>query len=382
MTRSILAIAAGVGIAAGTPAAAQTATPSQGTHKHYEPAPDAAKAGPNGELAPRLQQLGTHTFPVTTARSEAQRFVDQGVKLAYAFNHAEAGRAFRESARLDPDLAMAYWGQALVLGPNINAAMEAGDEPAARALADQAMARAGRASPRERALIDALSRRYTGRAADRAAGDRAYADAMRAVHRRFPDDLDIAMLYVEAMMDLRPWNYWTPDGRPQAGTAEIVALTEDVLRRDPQHPAANHLLIHLVEATADRLWLAKDGAVNPYDGDLEDYKTLVTGVSGDRRGKREAEKASKADRRRDAAARRAAFEPLAKEIRATEALMDRIRKRIDGIEDELANPAIYEKDPSTATRLAKERSQLAQTLAGHEEKWLSMSAEYEEGTAE
>ena len=139
---------------------------------------------------------------------------------------------------------------------------------------------------------------------------------------------------------------------------------------------------HLLEATADRLWLVKDGAVNPYDGDLEDYKTLVTGVSGDRRGKREAEKASKADRRRDAAARRAAFEPLAKEIRATEALMDRIRKRIDLIEDELANPAVYEKDPSTATRLAKERSQLAQQLAGHEEKWLTMSAEYEEGTAE
>ncbi|RWO08432.1 MAG: ABC transporter ATP-binding protein [Mesorhizobium sp.] len=139
---------------------------------------------------------------------------------------------------------------------------------------------------------------------------------------------------------------------------------------------------HLLEATADRLWLVKDGTVNPFDGDLDDYKTLVTGVAGDRRGKREAEKASKADRRRDAAARRAAFEPLAKEIRATEALMDRIRKRIDLIEDELANPAVYEKDSSTATRLAKERSQLAQTLAGHEEKWLSMSAEYEEGTAE
>ncbi|TIN41826.1 MAG: ABC-F family ATP-binding cassette domain-containing protein [Mesorhizobium sp.] len=139
---------------------------------------------------------------------------------------------------------------------------------------------------------------------------------------------------------------------------------------------------HLLEATADRLWLVKDGTVNPFDGDLDDYKTLVTGVAGDRRGKREAEKASKADRRRDAAARRAAFEPLAKEIRATEALMDRIRKRIDLIEDELANPAVYEKDPSTATRLAKERSQLAQILAGHEEKWLSMSAEYEEGTAE
>ena len=238
------------------PATAQTASKSPAaatataTHKHYEPAPDAAKAGPNGELAPRLQQLGTHTFPVTTAGPVAQRFIDQGVKLAYAFNHAEAGRAFREAARLDPDLAMAYWGQALVLGPNINAAMDAGDEPMARALVEQALARAGRASTRERALIDALSRRYTGRAADRAAGDRAYADAMREVHRRFPNDLDIAMLYVEAMMDLRPWNYWMPDGRPHAGTAEIVALTEDVLRRNPKHPAALHLLIHLVEATA------------------------------------------------------------------------------------------------------------------------------------
>jgi ATP-binding cassette subfamily F protein 3 len=139
---------------------------------------------------------------------------------------------------------------------------------------------------------------------------------------------------------------------------------------------------HLLEATADRLWLVKDGGVNPYDGDLEDYKTLVTGVSGDRRERREAEKASKADRRREAAQRRAALEPVAKEIRATEALMDRIRKRIDNIEDELANPAVYEKDPSTATRLAKERTELSNTLAAHEEKWLALSAEYEEGIAE
>ena len=139
---------------------------------------------------------------------------------------------------------------------------------------------------------------------------------------------------------------------------------------------------HLLEATADRLWFVKDGAVNPYDGDLEDYKTLVTGVSSNRREQKEADKASKADRRREAAQRRAALEPLAKEIRATEALMDRIRKRIDVIEDELANPALYEKDPSTATRLAKERSQLSATLAQNEDKWLSMSAEYEEGIAE
>ena len=139
---------------------------------------------------------------------------------------------------------------------------------------------------------------------------------------------------------------------------------------------------HLLEATADRLWLVKDGSVNPYDGDLDDYKTLVTGVSGDRREKREADKASKADRRREAAARRAALEPLAKEIRATEGLMERLRKRIDLIEDELANPALYDKDPIKATRLAKERSELSTQLAGQEERWLTMSAEYEEGVAE
>ena len=139
---------------------------------------------------------------------------------------------------------------------------------------------------------------------------------------------------------------------------------------------------HLLEATADRLWLVKDGQVNPYDGDLDDYKTLVTGVSGDRREKREADKASKADRRREAAARRAAAEPLAKEIRATEALMDRLRKRIDLIEDELASPTLYEKDPIKATRLAKERSELSGQLERNEEKWLEMSAEYEEATAE
>ena len=226
------------------------APPATATHKHYEPVPAAAQAGPDGVLAPRLQRLGTHAMPVSTARPLAQRYFDQGMRLAYAFNHAEAGRSFREAARLDPALAMAWWGQALVLGPNINAAMEPADEAAALALVQQAQAKVRHASPRERALIDALARRYNGRSADRAANDRAYAEAMRAAHRRFPRDLDIAMLYVESMMDLRPWNYWMPDGRPHAGTADIVALTEDVLRRDPRHPGALHLLIHLLEPTA------------------------------------------------------------------------------------------------------------------------------------
>ncbi|BCH25805.1 ABC-F family ATP-binding cassette domain-containing protein [Mesorhizobium sp. L-8-3] len=139
---------------------------------------------------------------------------------------------------------------------------------------------------------------------------------------------------------------------------------------------------HLIEATADRLWLVRDGSVRPYDGDLGDYRQEVTGVSADRKERREADKASKAERRRDAAQRRQALEPLAKQIRATEALMDRIRKRIDGIEDQLADPRLYEKDPSAATQLAKERSDLSNALAGHEETWLTLSAEYEEGIAE
>ncbi len=139
---------------------------------------------------------------------------------------------------------------------------------------------------------------------------------------------------------------------------------------------------HLIEATVDRLWLVKDGTVVSYDGDLTDYRQLVTGGASDRRERREADKASKADKRREAAARRQAMEPVAKEIRATEGLIERTRKRIDAIEDQLADPALYERDPSTATQLAKERSDLSNTLARHEDRWLTLSAEYEEGIAE
>ena len=138
---------------------------------------------------------------------------------------------------------------------------------------------------------------------------------------------------------------------------------------------------HLIDATADRLWLVKDGTVKPYDGDLSDYRQEVVGDSSDRRERREAEKASRAERRREAAQRRAALEPLAKQIKATEALIERTRKRIDAIEDELANPALYDKDPVGATRLAKERSELGNALAGHEERWLQLSEEYEAGMA-
>jgi tetratricopeptide (TPR) repeat protein len=247
-----IALVAGViTLVSGPWATAQVAQPAvaTATHKHYESAPQANQPGPNGELAPRLQSLGTHTFPVSTAKPAAQRFINQGLNLAYAFNHAEARRAFREAARLDPNLAIAYWGQALVLGPNINAVMEPNEEPHAYEMVQKAQSLKGRATVRERALIDALAKRYSGSADHRVANDKAYADAMRAVHKQFPADLDIAMLYVESMMDLRPWGYWMPDGKAHEGTTEVVALTEDVLRRNPRHPGALHMLIHLVEAT-------------------------------------------------------------------------------------------------------------------------------------
>jgi pimeloyl-ACP methyl ester carboxylesterase/tetratricopeptide (TPR) repeat protein len=248
------ALAALAGLAVATGAAAQSPVsapaPAAATHKHYDVAPQATQPGPTGALAPRLQKLGAHTFPVSTTNREAQRFINQGVNLACAFNHAEARRAFREAARLDPTLAMAYWGQALVLGPNINALMEPNEEPHAYEMVQKAKTLAVKATPRERALIDALEKRYSGKAEDRTANDAAYAAAMRAVHARFPQDLDIATFYVESMMDLRPWGYWMPDGRPHEGTAEIVALTEDVIRRNPTHPGALHMYVHLVEATS------------------------------------------------------------------------------------------------------------------------------------
>ena len=225
--------------------------------------------GPAGVLAPRLQNLGAHTFTVTTKSTRAQLFVNQGLNLAYGFNHAEAGRAFAEAARLDPGCAMAYWGQALVLGPNINAAMAPDDEPKALALVQKAAALARGATARERDYIDALAKRYTGKPDGRQGGDRAFADAMRALTKKYPRDLDAATIFAEALMDLRPWNYWTPDGLPNEGTAEAVAALERVLTSHPKHPGALHYWIHLWEPTktperaereADRLLPLMPGA--------------------------------------------------------------------------------------------------------------------------
>jgi tetratricopeptide (TPR) repeat protein len=216
-------------------------------HVHYKE-PAQQTASPTGAVAPRLQKLGNHKFPVSTKNAQAQLFMNQGLNLSYAFNHAEAGRAYREAERLDPNLAIAFWGEALALGPNINAPMSPDSEPKALEAIQKAIALKAKASPREQALIEALKYRYTGKAEERKANDVAYADAMRKVHLQFPGDDDISMLYVEAVMDLRPWGYWTKDGTPYERTPEIVKLTEDVMARDQNHPGALHLYIHLMEA--------------------------------------------------------------------------------------------------------------------------------------
>src|SRR5215471_10226895 len=227
-------------------------------HVHYiEPAQQGVS--PTGAVAPHLQKLGSHKFPVSTKNAQAQLFMNQGLNLSYAFNHAEAGRAYREAERLDPNLAIAFWGEALALGPNINAPMSPDSEPLALEAIQKAIALKAKASPKEQALIDALKNRYNGKAEDRRANDHAYADAMRKVHLQFPDDDDISMLYVESVMDLRPWGYWTRDGTPYERTAEIVALTEKVIAHNQNHPGALHLYIHLMEAyQADKAEPAAD----------------------------------------------------------------------------------------------------------------------------
>ncbi|OHT21093.1 tetratricopeptide repeat protein [Edaphosphingomonas haloaromaticamans] len=215
---------------------------------------------------PLYDDLAGSPFPVTTASLQARRYFSQGLLLSYGFNHAGAVRSFREAQRLDPDCAMCWWGEAVALGPNINAPMDDRDRAAALDAMDRAMALRDRASPMEKALIEAVALRYSrDPAADRAALDAAYADAMLAAARRFPGDDDVAVLAAEAAMDTTPWNYWEADKiTPIGRTGEAVRLVEAVLARNPAHPQAAHLYIHLVEASdAKRAEAAADRLSSP-----------------------------------------------------------------------------------------------------------------------
>jgi tetratricopeptide (TPR) repeat protein len=212
-----------------------------------------AEAAPVDQTdAPTLfDNLGSLHLPITTTSEQAQRYFDQGLRLVYAFNHEEAIRSFEAAAYLDSQAAMPYWGIALALGPNINSAMEKKDEHRAVEMVQKARRMAGRATAVEQAYIDALVTRYVGRKGGKRKGlDEAYAKAMRSVTQRFPEDADAATLFAEALMDLRPWDFWKPDGRPQPGTDEIVTTLESVLARNPDHPGACHYYLHAVEASS------------------------------------------------------------------------------------------------------------------------------------
>ncbi len=199
---------------------------------------------------PLWENLGSLSFPVTTSSALAQTYFDQGLRFAYGFNHAEAARSFRMAQRLDPECAMCYWGEALVLGPNINLPMQPEAAQPALAALRKAEALSDGASEKERALIWALGKRYSADPeAERSELDAAYADAMAEVARGHPADHNIAVLAAEAMMDTQPWDYWEADRQtPKGRTAEIITILEDVLS-EANHPAAIHLYIHMTEAS-------------------------------------------------------------------------------------------------------------------------------------
>jgi tetratricopeptide (TPR) repeat protein len=214
--------------------------------------PRAISADPTtatGPIAPRLSGLGSHHFAVTTKVPESQAFFDQGLRLTYAFNHSEALRAFKEAVRLDPNNAMAHWGWALVLGPNLNLPMQLDVAEQAHQASARAMSLRRGAAAKERALIEALATRYAANpAGSRGQLDRVYADRMAEVNAQYPGDSDIETLCAAALMNLQPWNYWRADGEPRLGTTKILALLESAIARDADHPGALHYYIHAVEA--------------------------------------------------------------------------------------------------------------------------------------
>jgi tetratricopeptide (TPR) repeat protein len=210
---------------------------------------------PNGVQAKeepvRLHEaLGRHHFRISTPIPMAQRYFDQGMILMYGFNHAEAARSFQYAQKLDPTCAMCFWGEALVLGPNINAPMADSAVTQAWTAVEKARALANGASEKEQALIQAVAKRYAQETLkDRSSLDQNYAEAMRAVAKQFPDDPVIGALLAEALMDLHPWDFWTREGKSQPWTPEIVSTLERVLDLNPNLPLGHHLYIHALEAS-------------------------------------------------------------------------------------------------------------------------------------
>jgi tetratricopeptide (TPR) repeat protein len=207
-----------------------------------------APSGATAERPPIYDGLGTHSYPISGVTDEVQAYFDQGLRLYYAFNHAEAIRSYREAQRLDPECAMCWWGEALAWGPNINLPMDRDAGLAAYAAVQAALERRAHASERERAMIEALAVRYAADPpSDRSDLDRAYADALGALVDRYPEDDELRVLHAESLMDLRPWDYWTERGEPRPGIEEALENLTAVQASSPEHPGACHFYIHAVE---------------------------------------------------------------------------------------------------------------------------------------
>ena len=208
--------------------------------------------------APLFTGMGSFHMPITTRDTDAQRYFDQGMVLAFGFNHAESIRSFRAAQTLDPDCAMCFWGEALATGPNINvtnngkAVMTPEDRVSARAAIDSALTLVDGVSPKERSWILALDKRYDGHSeTPRDPLDHAWADSLAAMVDAYPDDMTVAAVYAEALMNTMPWDYWGPSGEAKPDTQAVIKSLERVMAADPEHPLALHLYIHALEASSN-----------------------------------------------------------------------------------------------------------------------------------
>ncbi len=204
----------------------------------------------SGTPAPLFAGMDLLNYPVTTSSPEAQKYFNQGLLLAYAFNHAEAGRSFYEATRRDSNCAMCYWGYAYVLGPNYNAGMEPDNYSRAYDAIQKAKKLSANVTPKEKALIQAMATRYVkDPVEDRSLLDSAYMVAMKAVHLKYPDDVDIAAMYAESLMDMHPWDMYDKNGNPRLWTPDIVKAIEFAIKVNPKHPGGHHYYMHVVEAS-------------------------------------------------------------------------------------------------------------------------------------
>jgi tetratricopeptide (TPR) repeat protein len=247
--RKLVAVAVVAILGLGTYSCGQPTAPA---HHEMSGPPQTVAAWSTG--AQLFDGLGDFHRKVTTSSQDAQQYFDQGMRYLWAFNHDESTRSFAKAAQLDPACAMCYWGVALTVGPNYNVPFMA--EPRAKAAREavQLAQKAGqRTTPVERALVDAVSKRYNGAQpldpTNEAPVLNAYAEVMKGVAQQFSGDLDVQTLYAEAMMNLKPWKLWTSDGSPAPGTEEIIATLESVMKQNPNHPGANHYYIHVMEAS-------------------------------------------------------------------------------------------------------------------------------------